>query len=107
MGQLYKGDVTVWINVPSDCSCEPAEVLNQAMVAAGLLAASQGHVALFPENARNVEPATIEDWASAAKAKAEHFARTPDQAERINALIDDGVTVVNQRQAERAQAYTV
>ena len=107
MGQLYKGDVTVWINVPSDCSCEPAEVLNQAMVAAGLLAAAQGHVALFPENARNVEPATVEDWASAAKDLVAQVAPTPDDAERVNAIIDDGVTVVNQRQAERAQAYTV
>lgn len=107
MGQLYKGDVRVWINVPSDCECPPAELIDRVMVAAGLLAASQGHVAIFPEGARNVLPGTIEDWASAAKERGAEVAPTPDDAERMNALIDEGVVTINARQAAEAQAQTV
>lgn len=107
MGQLYKGDVTVWINVPSDCDCPPDEVINRVLVAAGIIAAARGPVAFFPENARNVLPATIEDWATVAKAEAQDVAGDPAEAERFNALIDEGVDKINARQAAEAQAATV
>lgn len=102
MGQLYKGDVTVWFNVPTGSDIEPAELLDRFMFAMGTAAAIKG-VSMFPENAKNVEPTTIDEWAKVAKAEAALVATDDEDAERFNVLIDTGVSLVN----ERAQAATV
>jgi hypothetical protein len=106
MGKLYKGDVTLWINVPDE-SDVGADVLIDRLVFATATAASIRGIGVFPENAKNVEPTTIEEWAKVAKAEAALVATDGQDAERFNTLIDAGVTVINARQAAQPHATTV
>jgi hypothetical protein len=105
MGQFYKGNVTVWINVPDDCETPPAELIDRVLFATALLASKVG-VGMFPQPAEHVEPATVEDWATAAKTEVEKVATGPDDAERLNALIDHGVTVANSQTTDQ-RSYSV
>jgi hypothetical protein len=106
MGQFYKGSVTVWINVPDDCETPPAELIDRIQFMGALLANAKGF-GMFPEPAAHVEPATVEDWATVAKTEAGKVATDPDDAERLNALIDDGVKVVNSQTTTGQPTYSV
>ena len=103
MGKLYKGTVDLWINVPEGCEVAPAELIDRLAFALAQAASVLG-VGLFPENAKDVAPATIEEWAEVARAEAAQVIKDPGNAEVFNALIDQGVTLVNARQQTTADA---